>query len=114
MLAGCIESMAIHPTVDLRGDLSLATELADFLVTKGVPFREAHRVAGGLVKSVEGDPRGLAALTADDLRQAHPKLDASALEWLDPEKAVERRASRGGTAWDEILRQVGLLRASLR
>ena len=114
VLAGCIETMAIHPTVDLRGDLSLATELADFLVTKGVPFREAHRVAGGLVKSVEGDPRGLAALTAEDLRQAHPKFDASALAWLDPEKAVERRSSRGGTAWDEVLRQVGLLRASLR
>ena len=110
--AGCFESMTVKGGPDLTGDFALTTELADFLAAQGVPFREAHHVAGGLVKHCEDTGQTLAELTLVDLRAAHPAFTEDALGWLDPEAAVERRTSRGGTAWVEIERQLGLLRQS--
>jgi argininosuccinate lyase len=109
--AGCFESMTVKGGPDLTGDFALTTELADFLAGQGVPFREAHHVAGRLVKTCEERSCTLADLTLEDLQQEHEAFTAQALEWLDPEVAVERRRSRGGTAWSEIERQVELLRA---
>jgi len=97
----------------LRGDFLLATELADYLAKKGVPFREAHRVAGALVKWCEGQGGDFGLLTEAVLREHHPAFEADALAWLDPESAAERRTSRGGTAWSEIERQVRLLREAV-
>jgi len=111
VIAGCFESMTVKGGPDLKGDFALTTELADFLAIKGVPFREAHHVAGGLVKQCEDRGISLAGLSLDDLRAAHPAFTAEAIAWLDPQAAVERRCSRGGTAWVEIERQLVLLRA---
>ena len=110
--AGCFESMTVKGGPDLTGDFALTTELADFLAAQGVPFREAHHVAGGLVKLCEDKGQTLAELTLDDLQHAHPAFTEEALNWLDPETAVERRTSRGGTAWVEVERQLALLRQS--
>jgi len=109
--AGCFESMTVKGGPDLTGDFALTTELADFLVGKNVPFREAHHVAGRLVKTCEERGCTLADLTLTDLQGEHDAFTAEAIEWLDPASAVERRTSRGGTAWSEIERQLGLLRA---
>ena len=111
--AGCFESMTIHGGPDLVGDFALTTELADFLVTQGVPFRDAHHAAGGLVKVCEARGENLSGLTLDDLTAAHPAFTPDALGWRDPEAAAERRTSRGGTAWSEITRQVAQLRSTL-
>jgi len=110
--AGCFESLTVKGGPDLTGDFALTTELADFLAGKGVPFREAHHVAGGLVKACEDRGCTLAELTLTDLQAAHPAFTEEALGWLDPEAAVERRTSRGGTAWSEIERQLDLLSES--
>lgn len=96
----------------LRGDFLLATELADYLVARSVPFREAHGVAGRLVRWCEERGQSFDALTPEVLREHHPALGPEVLEWLDPEAAVERRTSQGGTAWREVERQVALLRRS--
>lgn len=109
--AGCFESMTVKSGPDLTGDFALTTELADFLAGQGVPFREAHHVAGRLVKTCEERDCNLAALTLADLKAEHEAFTDEALAWLDPEVAVERRRSRGGTAWSEIERQLVLLRA---
>lgn len=98
---------------DLAHDFLLATELADYLVGKGVPFREAHHVAGRLVKWCEERGVDFAALTPDVLSAHHRAFAPDALGWLDPVAAVERRCSRGGTAWAEVQRQVTLLRGTL-
>ena len=98
---------------ELRSDFLLATELADYLAAKGVPFRDAHHVSGGLVRWCEGQGVGFDALTLDVLREHHDAFDADALQWLDPEAAAERRTSFGGTAYSEIERQVKVLRATL-
>ena len=99
-------------TEELHTDFALATELADHLVTRGVAFREAHHVAGRLVRWCEERGSGFDALTLDVLREHHGAFGDDALTWLVPEAAVERRASFGGTAWSEVARQVELLRAS--
>ena len=109
--AGCFESLTVMGGPDLHGDFSLTTELADFLASTGVPFRDAHHVAGGLVKLCETRGCTLAELTLADLKEAHPSFTEEALSWLEPEMAVERRTSHGGTAWSEVERQLGLLRA---
>jgi len=113
VMAGCWADLQILPGPDLDGDFLLATELADYLATRGVPFRQAHQVAGGLVRRCEERGQNLASLTLSELTAAHPAFGADALAWLDPAAAAERRVSRGGTAWSEVIRQVSLLRETL-
>lgn len=113
VLAGVMASVEVKAPPDLRGDPLLATELADFLATRGVPFRDAHRVVGGLVRLAEERGVKLDALDDATLAAAHPALGPEARAWLDPASAVERRRSRGGTAWAEVERQVALLRGTL-
>jgi argininosuccinate lyase len=113
VLHGVLAELRFSGPVDLRGDFLLTTELADHLASRGVPFREAHHVAGRLVKRCEARGHDLSGLSLDDLRAEHPAFGDDVLEWLDPAAAVERRSSRGGTAWVEVVRQIGLLRAGL-
>jgi argininosuccinate lyase len=114
--AGMWEKLTVDRTRyddELRGDFLLATELADYLAGKGVPFREAHHVAGRLVRHCEQRGVGFDALTLDVLTDHHSAFEADALDWLDPVTAVERRTSRGGTAWSEIEHQLALLRTTI-
>ncbi len=111
VLNGCFASMDVLGGPDLVGDFSLTTELADYLAGKGVPFREAHHVAGRLVRLCEERKHGLDGLSMDDLRAAHAAFSDDALRWLEPVQAIERRKSFGGTAWSEVSRQVDVLRA---
>ena len=97
----------------LKGDFLLATELADYLAAKGVPFREAHHVVGRIVKECEDAGEDFRALDTERLQAAHPAFESDVLEWLVPEAAAERRTSFGGTAWTEIARQVGVLRSQI-
>ncbi|MCK6507241.1 hypothetical protein L6R53_28360 [Myxococcota bacterium] len=69
--------------------------------------------ARGLVKACEARGQDLSSLSLAELRAAHPAFGEDALSWLQPEAAAERRTSRGGTAWVEVERQVGMLRATL-
>lgn len=93
----------------LQGDFLLATELADHLASRGVPFRDAHHVAGRLVAWCEDRGGGFELLTLDVLRAHHPDFGDDAMDWLDPEAAVERRTSLGGTAWAQIQAQLTAL-----
>ncbi len=113
VLTGCYTSLEVLGGPDLQGEFLLATELADHLASRGVPFREAHRVVGELVASCEARHGNLSLLSLEELRAAHPGFGDDALAWLEPEAAVERRTSTGGTAWCEIERQVGALRGTL-
>lgn len=75
-----------------------ATELADYLVTKGVPFRDAHHVVGRIVGACVASRRRLEALSLEELQGHHPAFEADAFQWIDPEQAVERRQVPGGPA----------------
>ena len=95
---------------ELKGDFSLATELADYLVQRGVPFRQAHAAVGRLVRQLEERGLTLAGLTPEMAAAADPAFGEDLREWMDPRAAAERRQSLGGTAWTEIVRQVEKLR----
>jgi argininosuccinate lyase len=116
VMAGMWEGLTVSKgryEESLQGDFLLATELADYLAARGVPFREAHHVVGSLVKDCEDQGGDFGLLNLERLQAAHPAFEADALGWLDPAAAAERRTSRGGTAFSEIARQVSLLRATL-
>ncbi len=76
----------------------LATDLAELLVRKGVPFRDAHEVVGRIVGHCTRNQVDLRTLTRAELRSFHPSFDASAGELLDLERSVESRSLAGGTA----------------
>jgi argininosuccinate lyase len=95
---------------ELFADFSLATELADLLVDRGVPFREAHRIVAQAVRWCEEQGGNLALLDGGGAQSFHPDFPSDLGPWLDPRAAVERRTSFGGTASTEIERQVSLLR----
>jgi argininosuccinate lyase len=97
----------------MRGDFCLATEIADFLVTAGLPFRDAHGVAAKMVRWCEEQQVDLTAITPDMAAQYHPALADQMESLLDPRAAAERRTSFGGTAWSEIERQIAIIRQRL-
>lgn len=90
----------------VAGDFASATDLADYLVRKGLPFREAHAVVGGLVGRCVAEGRQLSNLTAEEMRDASPLLGAEALPLLLPEACVAARQARGGTARETVVEQL--------
>jgi argininosuccinate lyase len=84
----------------------VATELADYLVTRGVAFREAHDVAGHLVRIASDRGVELASLPLDELRAAHPAFDEDVAGWLDPARAVDRRDVIGGPARTRVISEL--------
>ena len=89
-----------------RGHLC-ATDLADYLVGQGVPFREAHGVVGGLVRAAEAAGVDLGELSTEVLREAHASLGSEeARAVFDPEAAVERRAVVGGPARARVMESI--------
>jgi argininosuccinate lyase len=91
-----IDREAMRRAAD-RGMLA-ATDLADHLARRGVPFREAHSVVGRIVQEALAAKRVLGELTLEDLRRHHRSFDASALEELDIGRSLASRTSPGGTA----------------
>jgi len=76
----------------------LATELADYLVLKGVPFRAAHAVVGRIVRDRLDRGKELMGISLDDLRSFSPAFEKDALDVLSVEGALERKDQIGGTA----------------
>jgi argininosuccinate lyase len=91
----------------------VATELADYLVTKGVPFRRAHDVAGLLVRKAIAKTVELAQLSLDELRAEAPEFEADVASWLDPMRAIDRRDVPGGPARARIEAEIARLRKEL-
>ena len=93
---------------------STATDLADWLVREaGLPFREAHHVTGRLVALAEGSGRGLADLTAQEMREVHPAVTEGVADVLSVAASVASRASFGGTAPVRVREQVAAWRERL-
>jgi len=91
----------------------VATELADYLVTRGVAFREAHDVAGHLVRIATERRIELRGLSLDDLRAVHPAFEADVHDWLDPARAVDRRDLIGGPARRRVIAEIDRICAAL-
>jgi len=79
-----------------------ATEVADWLAARGVPFREAHHVSGRLVRECVARGCVLAALPIEAWKAQHPSFDESVFDAIRPEVAVERRDVVGGPARAQV------------
>ncbi len=91
-----------------------ATDVADYLVKRGLPFRSSHGVVGGLVRLAVSSGRTLSELTPEELQKASPLLDADGFYALLTDGAwIESKASRGGTASGSVRDQLERLRAAL-
>jgi len=94
-------------------DLIAATDLADLLVKRGVPFRECHGIVAGLVRTAVESGRGLGELSDAELEQQSPHLDPSVREVFTPSSWLESKVSEGGTALPRVREQLDLARALL-
>jgi len=107
-MAGAVRTAGFMKTgaeAHLSGDL-LATDLADYLVRKGIPFRESHEIVGRAVRESEDRGVSLADLPVDVYRGIHPAFDAEMEQVFSWEASVEARAVPGGTARAAILAQM--------
>ncbi len=91
----------------------LATDLADYLVTKGLPFRQAHRVVGEMVRYCQEKGKELEQLSLNEMQSFSPLMEEDAKKILDVKAAVARRNSFGGTSFEEVKRQIAKIKAEL-
>jgi len=96
-----------------RGDQSNATDLADYLVKKGVPFRDTHEVAGKAVRLALSREVGLEDLSIAELRSLHPLFDGDVFAQLQPLTIMSTRNSRGGTGVEAVRQQIDFARKLL-
>ena len=96
-----------------ENDFSNATELADYLATKGIPFRQAHAIVGQLVLEGLKTNTSLQAIPLARYQEIDPKIGADVYEDLKAYVAVKRRHSYGGTGFDQVKRQIDLAKQDL-
>ncbi|MEM6592540.1 MAG: argininosuccinate lyase [Cyanobacteria bacterium P01_C01_bin.73] len=83
-------------------DFSNATDVADYLAAKGVPFREAYNLVGKVVKTSLAANKLLKDLTLDEWKGLHPAFDADIYDAIAPRQVVSARNSYGGTGFDQV------------
>ena len=94
-------------------DFSNATDLADYLVKKGMPFRKAHAVAGQAVHDCIAKGIYLEDMRIEDFQKLSPLFDADIKEAIRPETCVRNRNSLGGTSYDQVACQLGLAKKQI-
>jgi argininosuccinate lyase len=94
-----------------QGDQSNATDLADYLVRKGVPFRATHEVAGKAVRLALSKGVGVEKLSLAELKELHPLFENDIFALLDPQAVMSARNSRGGTGTEAVRQQLARAKA---
>jgi argininosuccinate lyase len=110
-LIGLVQTLRINPA-KMRAGLDegmLATDLADYLVRKGMPFREAHGVVGRVVRAGLDAETPLSKLPIDVYRAISDKFDGDLYQCFDFDASVGRRNQVGGTAPEQVLQQIARL-----
>ena len=92
----------------------MATDLADYLVGKGITFREAHEAVGNLIREAETRGCELTDLPPEVFSSAHRFFEAEAMECLDPAQSVSRRGVPGGTGPDAVRAQIAAAETAIR
>jgi argininosuccinate lyase len=90
-----------------------ATDVADLLVKRGMPFRQAHGVVAGLVRHAIDRGVALSELTEEQVAEFAPSLDSSYYEVLAQASWLESKVSEGGTALDRVREQLAYAREIL-
>jgi argininosuccinate lyase len=116
LLAPLLATMTVHGERMRRAalnDYSNATDLADYLAEKGVPFREAHGIIGRLVLYAIQNGKYLLELSMDEFKAFSPLFESDVYERLKPENVVAARKSDGGTAPEAVQAQLELAESLL-
>jgi argininosuccinate lyase len=109
---GVISTLTIHPEAMRKalGAEMLATDLADYLVRKGVPFRETHHISGQAVALAERRGCGINELSVEEFKSLSSVFEEDVKHVFSFEGSVEARSARGGTAQQSVLNQIERLR----
>ncbi|EXJ82810.1 argininosuccinate lyase [Capronia epimyces CBS 606.96] len=107
---GSLEIFGDKMKAALTADM-LATDVADYLVVKGVPFRQTHHIAGAIVRRAEELGVSIAELPLEDLKQISPLFEADVVQVFDFERSVEKRSTKGGTSRSSVLAQIESIEA---
>jgi argininosuccinate lyase len=105
LMAGLLANLTVRPekmAAALQGGFLTATDMADYLVTKGVPFRTAHEQVGNTVRYAESQGKELWELSLTEIQQFAPQAAGDVFDWLKIENSVARRCSPGGTAPERV------------
>lgn len=105
IMAGMIETMTVNTQImaeSTEKDFSNATELADYLANKGLPFRQAHEIVGKLVLSCTKQGIYLQDIPLNEYQAISPLIEEDIYHTLTSRTAIERRHSFGGTGFDQI------------
>lgn len=117
LLAPMIETMTVKSDVmrkAINNDFSNATDIADYLVRKGLPFREAHEVIGKIVLYAIRSGKFLLDLRMDEYQQFSSLFEEDIYEVLAPEQVVTVRNSLGGTSPEQVRKQIELAQEKLQ
>ena len=90
-----------------------ATDLADYLVKKGLPFRDAHEVVAHAVKAAQAAGVGLGELPLEVMRSFHATIDADVFEVLTLRGSLDARSTVGGTAPQQVASEIARHRKRL-
>jgi argininosuccinate lyase len=103
-VATVVKGLEIRSTVSERAasGLLLATDVADYLVAKGIPFRDAHEIVGALVRKLVSEDRSFDALSADEWRAHSPLFEPDVVEWVTPSSSVARKRTPQSTHPDMV------------
>lgn len=116
LLAPMIESMTVNKDImrkAINNDFSNATDIADYLVRKGLPFREAHEVIGKIVLYAIQNQKFLLDLSFDEYQEFSSLFEEDIYEVLSPEHVVAVRNSFGGTSPSQVVEQIKLAESKL-
>lgn len=116
ILAGMLSTMTVHKETMYRAtqkDFSNATELADYLANKDMPFRQAHEIVGQLVLQASKEGIYLQDIPIKDFKAISPLIEEDIYDTLTSRAAVERRTSIGGTGFNQVSSQIALARKDL-
>ena len=117
VLAGMLSSLRVNEAKmqqSTENDFSNATELADYLAEKGLPFREAHEIVGKLVLDSIKHGKNIQDWDLEELQVYHPLIEEDIYIYLRPETAVRRRNSLGGTGFEQVKYQIEQAKKELK
>lgn len=109
IMALVIEGLVVHRERMKEAVVSSfmpAVEMAEYLVLKGVPFREGHQIAGKMVKYCEEQKKRLAELTLEEMRRFCAVFDDDVRSYIDPANILKSRKTVGGASYKEVAREI--------
>ncbi|EHJ06650.1 argininosuccinate lyase [Staphylococcus simiae] len=114
---GMIDTMTVNTerlNQTVKQDFSNATELADYLVGKDIPFRTAHEIVGKIVFDCIQHGHYLLDVSLDDYQKHHPSIGNDVYDYLQPENCLKRRQSYGSTGQDAVRHQLNVAKTLLQ